>query len=65
MQTDIQFITPPVTFHDCLDIALSNFPLNVFGVPFSLIGMYFDHCKKQIQIFNFFAFLIGYVGHLK
>ena len=34
----------------------SNYPLNIFGVLFRLIGIHFDHCKRKIQIFNFLAF---------
>ena len=34
----------------------SNFPLNVFNVPFRLIGIHLDHCKNKIQIFNFCLF---------
>ena len=26
----------------------SDFPLNVFGVPFRLIEIHFDHCKNKI-----------------
>ena len=39
---------------------LQIFPLNVFGVPFRLIGIHFDHSKNKIQIFNFLPFPIGY-----
>ena len=40
----------------------SNFPFNVFSVPFRLIGIHFDHCKNKIQIFNFCLFHRLYRG---
>ena len=40
----------------------SSFPLNVFSVPFRLIGMHIHHCKNKIQFFNFCLFHRLYRG---
>ena len=45
-----------VTFGRCGVLKTLKFSTNVFGVPFRLIGIQFDHFKNKFQIFNFLPF---------
>ena len=54
-----------VIFGRCGYIHPSNFTLNGFGVPFSLIGIHFDLSAKIKFWFTIFCLPIGYIGPLR